>query len=74
MSLIEHNLPFFVVALVVGIIPHKVLVGKNPSKRKGYHIELEAHLWQFTCREQEWCLRITGISLLSRRIRDDLDK
>lgn len=74
MELIERNLLFFVVTLTVGIIPHKVQVHNKSSKGKGRNIELEAYLWQFTCTEQDWCLHITGMRLLNRRMRDKLDR
>lgn len=74
MSLIEHNQLLFVLALIVGIIPHKVHVRKKLSKRKGSCIELEAYLWRFTLTEQDWSLHITGVCLLNQRMRDKLDR
>ncbi len=66
LSLIEHNLLFFVGAVIVGIIPRKVRICKKSSKRKGWAIELEAYLWHVKCTEQEWHLCIIGVRLLNQ--------
>jgi hypothetical protein len=71
MQLIEHNVLLFVVILIIGSIPHEVQVRNKSSKQKRRYIELKAYLWQFTCTEQGWCLRITGIRLLNRKLSDD---
>ena len=69
LSLIEHNPPLLVVALIGGIIPQKIRVCKKSSKRKDWMIELEAYLWCFQCTEQEWHLRILGVRLVNQRVR-----
>ena len=74
LSDIEHNLLFFIVFLVVGMIPYKVHVRKRPSKRKGCNIELEAYLWQFAGTEQGWSLHMSGVRLMNKKRRDKLDK
>ncbi len=74
MQLIEHNLLLFVTALIIGIIPYEVRVHNKSGKRTRRNIELKAYLWQFTCTEQEWCLRIRGVRLLSQATRDKLDR
>jgi hypothetical protein len=73
MQLIEHNIVLFVAALIIGSIPREVHVRNKSSKRKRCNIELKAYLWQFTRTEQGWSLRITGVGLLSQKLRDDLD-
>ncbi len=74
LSDIGQNLPFFIVFLVVGMIPYKVHVRKRSSKRKGCNIELEAYLWQFARTEQGWSLHATGVRLMNKKMRDKLDK
>lgn len=74
MQLIEYNVLFFVVALILGIIPYKVHIRKKSSKRKGCSIEIEAYFWQFSFKDQHWYLRITGVYLLNQRMRDKLDR
>ncbi len=74
LSVIEHNLLFFIVSLVVGMIPYKVHVRKKSSKWKGCNIELEAYFWQFARTEQGWSLHMTGVRLLNKKMRDKLDK
>ncbi len=74
MHFIEQNLLFFVGVLIAGSIPHKVHISKKSSKRKGYNLELEAYLWQFSHREHDWDLHITGVRLLNQKIRDTLDR
>jgi hypothetical protein len=74
LSVIEHNLLFSIVSLIVGMIPYKVHVRKRSSKRKGCNIELEAYLWQFARTEQGWSLHITGVHLMNKKKRDKLDK
>ncbi len=74
MQLIEHHLLFVVVTFIVGTVPYKVHIHNKSGKKGKYTLKLTASLWQFTYTKQDWYLRIVGIQLLSRRIRDDLDK
>ena len=70
MPLIDHNVLFFVFALIVGSIPHKIHVCNKSNGQKGRNMEVEAYFWHFIYKNQEFHLHIIGVYLLSRRIID----
>jgi hypothetical protein len=67
LSLLEHNSLIVAIAVIVGIIPHKMRLCKRLRKQKRRIIEMEAYLWHFTSTKDEWQLRITAVCFLSQR-------